>query len=115
MKNNKKNLTITSSEAHLASLCVAIVSGGIGGILAIMCSIVRIKIYTSISLEYLLNNVDTIILAGILGFCVSWIVCKYLFKSAHRWYGSKSWYHRVYDLVGVVSGTGVYWILSGSF
>jgi len=107
VKNNKQNLTLTSSEAHLASLCVAIVSGGIGGALAKIVCIAVWGFYNDYNSSFVYWY--SLFYAGMLGFSVSWMVCNHLFKSAHEWYGSKSWYHRIYDLVGVISGVGIYW------
>lgn len=105
----KNNLTLTSLEAHLASICVAIVSGGIGGVLAKIIFTIICSSYNDLSVSFVYWH--GLSYAGVLGFCVSWIVCDCLFKSAHDWYGAKSWYHRVYDLVGIVSGIGVYCVI----
>ncbi len=85
-------------EAHFASLCVAIVSGSLGGLLAIW-------------LDSKDQNLAHLIVAGILAFSISWLVCKFLFPSAHKWYGAKSLYHRVYDLVAIGSGVLVCYFL----
>lgn len=96
---NNEGVTLKPSEAHLASLCVAIVCGIVGGMLATWTMFWNSRIADlSIPLGY------GLVLTAILSFCVSWIVCKYLFKSAHNWYGAKSWYHRIYDGVAIVSG-----------
>ncbi len=102
----KKNLILKNSEAHLASLCVAIVSGGIGGLLAKWSVYWYSRIADlSLSLGFGLS------VAALLGFCTSWLVCEYLFPSAHKWYGHSSWYHRAYDSVGVISGVLIYYFV----
>ena len=103
----KKKLTLKDYEAHIASMCVAIISGGIGGTII------------SKGVQFLINlfiagnpgDIGELILAGGWGWWLSWLVCKHLFPSAHEWYGHGSWSHRIYDLVGIVSGVGIYWLV----
>jgi len=76
-------------EAHLASICVAIVFGCLGGYFA----------------KSMINDVNywLYLLTGLAGFLFPYIICKYIFVTAHEWYGEKSLSHRVYDLIGIVS------------
>ncbi|MDH5229649.1 MAG: hypothetical protein OEY38_06300, partial [Gammaproteobacteria bacterium] len=64
-------------EANLASCCVSMVSGSIAGNL---CSLAKDQ----------LPFWALVCSAGIFGFLFAWVVCKYLFKTAHHWYGSDS-------------------------
>ena len=89
----KRQLKLKDYEAHIASMCVAIISGSIGGALALPVP------------EYGYG------IAGILGYAVAWLVCKFAFPSAHKWYGHDSWSHRIYDIVGFFSGVLVYWLI----
>ncbi len=104
----KRNLILSNSEAHLASLCVAIVSGTIGGSLAKSGIYWYSHWYTA---DLTIPIYWGLIFAGILGFAISWVVCQFLFPSAHKWYNPKSWYHRAYDTVGVISGVLIYYFM----
>ena len=97
----KKQLTLKDYEAHIASMCVAIVSGGIGGGLTSL-------IYNQL---FIFGLTAPIAAPAIGGYAVAWLVCKFLFPSAHKWYGHGSWSHRIYDLVGIVSGVRIYWLV----
>jgi hypothetical protein len=88
--NSKTEITLPAFEAHLASISVAIVSGSIAGNL--------MTLFIGKLLLWVL-----ILLTAILGFTISWVVCKYLFKTAHVWYGSGTLSHRLYDSVGIIS------------
>lgn len=85
----KENLHLSIREAHIASLCVSIVCGVTGSIIP------------SVLLSYSLTNLALILSCS---FIFSWVVCKYLFQSAHHWYGEGSIYHRVYDTLSILSG-----------
>jgi hypothetical protein len=86
-----KTCNLTPVEAHLASLCVAIVSGAIPA-----------AIFLSLGLQ--LSLIKVIIIVTAISYVFPWCVCKYIFTTAHHWYGFSSWAHRVYDMVGVLSG-----------
>ena len=103
----KKQLTLKDYEAHIASMCVAIVSGGIGGGIAKFTMFMNGIFYPHISWYPACGFV----LAAFLGFMIAWLVCEHLFPSAHEWYGHGSLSHRIYDLVGIVSGVGIYWLV----
>ncbi|MES0488350.1 MAG: hypothetical protein ABUK01_00055 [Leptospirales bacterium] len=92
-----ETITLNSFEANLASVCVAIVFGSIGG-----------NIGTLLTGLLPFWGLITLILA--LGFIFPWIVCKYLFKTAHEWYGPASWQHRMYDGIGIVAAVAAYYI-----
>lgn len=77
-------------EAHLASACVAIIFGTIGGFIGIA------------SLTIVTTSISTII-ALLGGFVIPWLVCKYLFNTAHMWYGRNSFMHRIYDGIGIIA------------
>ena len=98
----KKQLTLKDYEAHIASMCVAIVSGGIGGLIVSGLTVIGL---------HLNSGFLGFLGAAIWGWWASWLVCKYLFPSAHHWYGHGSWSHRIYDLVGIAGGVLVYWLL----
>ena len=104
----KRNLILSNSEAHIASLCVAIVSGATGGSLAKLELYWYSHWYTA---DLTIPIWYGLIVAGILGFALSWVVCQFLFPSAHKWYDHSSWYHRAYDTVGVISGVLIYCLL----
>jgi len=90
-KSDKSStVNLQPKEAHLASLCVAIVFGVMGGGLTLLF---KSNLTLSITATY--------IIAFVLGFSLPWIVCRTYFVTAHRWYGSKSASHRLYDLVGI--------------
>lgn len=90
LETRSSTLTLTEFEAHFASVCVAIVFGTIGGLIAIMFSgILNIWIVAG--------------LTAFLGFIIPWFICKYPFHSAHEWYGANSIAHRIYDSIGVVA------------
>lgn len=117
MNKHKKDLKLKPLEAHMASLCVAMVSGGFGGLLA------KLAVLSYNTIHYLnielgsgtallnINLIFGLILSMVLGFGSSWVVCEYAFPSAHKWYGHSSLYHRVYDVVGIVGGVLVYWLI----
>lgn len=98
----KKQLTLKDYEAHIASMCVAIVSGGIGGGLALALDL----LFHGPAIHF----VDYLY-AAFAGYGIAWLVCTFLFPSAHKWYGHGSWSHRIYDLVGIISGVGIYWLV----
>lgn len=52
-----------------------------------------------------------LLLIGITSFAINWIVCKHAFPETHKYFGPKSKYHRLYDLIGVVSALGFNWFL----
>ncbi len=87
-------VNLQPKEAHLASLCVAIVFGVIGGGLALL---LKSNLPLSITATY--------IIASISGFSLPWIICRSYFVTAHRWYGAKSISHRIYDLIGIFAAT----------
>jgi hypothetical protein len=95
----KDKLTLKPYEAHFAALCVAIISGASGS-----CMVIVLTQYNAMQLIY------GLILVCIVGFCVSWIVCKYLFPSAHKWYGHLTFLHRIYDIVSITSAALLYYI-----
>ena len=105
-KHTKEDLTLKPYEAHLASLCVAIVSGGIGGVL------VKWIIYFYSTALHLDINLLGFIPAAVFSFSVAWLVCDYLFPSAHKWYGHDTLHHRIYDFTGTVSGVLIYWVFN---
>jgi len=95
--DKNKGIHLPSNEAHLAALCVAVVMGSIGG----NVSILLINIIPFWSLF-------AVVIA--LGFIIPWFVCKYLFKTAHAWYGSNTLSHRLYDGVGIISAVIAFYI-----
>ena len=84
-------------EAHLSSLCIAIVFGTIGGCLGLLFN----EIF----------NITSVAGAtcSIVGFIVAWVVCRYFFATAHEWYGHNSIAHRIYDIIGTISGLLVWY------
>ena len=84
-------------EAHIASICVAIVFGTIGGFIGVIFLMI-------------FSNTISLLIAVFGGFLIPWIVCKYLFKTAHLWYGQSSLYHRAYDSVGVLAAIATFYI-----
>jgi hypothetical protein len=95
-KYNTKTCNLQPREAHLASICVAIVFGVLGGKLSLW-------FYEEPTWHLYAAT------AGY-GFMFPWLVCKHLFPTAHHWYGAKSWAHRAYDLIGVAAAFGAWWL-----
>ncbi len=94
-ETRSSTLTLPEFEAHFASVCVAIVFGTIGGHIAALFS----------------GTLTIWVVAGLtafLGFIIPWLVCRYLFKTAHVWYGANSFAHRLYDSSGVVAAFVVF-------
>ncbi len=103
----KKQLTLKDYEAHIASMCVAIVSGGIGGALYLLTKKgVCLANFMSCG-----HHPIYPIGAAFISWYAAWLVCRNAFPSAHHWYGHGSWSHRIYDTVGIASGVLVYWLL----
>ena len=90
-------LNLPPFEANLASFCVAIVAGSIGGNIGTL-------------LPDIIPFWSLIIFVLALGFIIPWIVCKSLFKTAHAWYGSNTLKHRLYDGVGISSAVIAFYI-----
>ena len=91
MSNRNIKLTLENYEAHHSSICVAIVYGCLGGLLAKLIPLAHSWIF-----------------AIGFGYIITWIICKYAFPSVHEWYGYNSFYHRIYDFVGVWSALLIY-------
>lgn len=95
--NERGSINLSAFEADLASICVAIVAGSIGGNIG--------TLLTDIFPFWVL-----LIFIISLGFIIPWLVCMYLFKTAHAWYGSGSFNHRIYDGVGIISAVVAFYI-----
>ena len=93
-----KSCLLSWNEINLASMSVAIVCGSLGAVLT--HSFIPV-------LPYLLNY----LISGILGFGIAWIVCEYLFESAHSFYGPASIWHRIYDGISILSAILMLWYL----
>ena len=97
VSGNTESINLPAFEADLASVSVAIVAGSIGG-----------NIGTLLTDIFPLWGLWLTILG--LGFLIPWVVCKYLFKTAHAWYGSGSLKHRLYDGIGIISAVVAFYI-----
>ncbi|MCH7733276.1 MAG: hypothetical protein IIA61_11730 [Candidatus Marinimicrobia bacterium] len=91
------SINLPAFEVGFASICVAIVAGSIGG-----------NIGTLLTDVFPFWGLLIFILG--LGFIIPWVVCKYLFKTAHAWYGSSTLKHRLYDGVGMISAVVAFYI-----
>jgi hypothetical protein len=92
-------LVLPASEVHNGSLCVAITNGLVSGILVF----VIITMIAEQPLPKLLQSVGLqITLVVIASFCINWFICEHFFSTAHAWYGAGTFYHRMYDFVGIV-------------
>ncbi len=98
---HSETVNLKASEAHLASLCVAIVFGLLGGGLGLL---VLKFVVISTTVIYLIS--------AALGFLVPWIVCNNYFPTAHHWYGANSIAHRIYDLVGIVAAVVLVYLVT---
>lgn len=93
----KDEINLPRTEANFAALCVAIVAGSVAGNMS----------------TFLLDIIpiwSLLIIVAILGFVISWYVCRYFFKTAHIWYGNSSFNHRIYDGAGIVSAIVAFYI-----
>ena len=95
--DESRSVKLPAFEADVASICVAIVAGSIGG-----------NIGTLLTDVFPFWGLLIFILG--LGFVIPWVVCKYLFKTAHVWYGSGSLKHRLYDGIGMISAVVAFYI-----
>lgn len=102
MNVNKQSINLPAFEAHTASICVALVSGFVAGKLSI-------ALYNFSASYAQLNNGVLYCLIAFLGFAIPWVVCKYVFHTAHHWYGAKSLAHRMYDSLGVIAAFSALW------
>jgi hypothetical protein len=92
------------NETHLGSLCVAIVFGELGGLIGIKgMSLLTLDI----SLWW------TGLVCVLLGYILPWLVCRYLFVTAHNWYGHRSVAHRIYDTVVILSALVIFYFMTG--
>jgi len=98
-KTRSDSVNLLGREAHLASLCVAIVFGLVGAGLSLL-------LFKFI----VLSNTTLYLISAVLGFSVPWLVCQYYFTSAHHWYRAKSIAHRIYDLVGLLVAIGIVYL-----
>ncbi len=101
-KIRSKTCNNTPNETHLASLCVSVIFGSLGGLNGVW------TVYTfPIGINIWVQG----IICALFGFLFTWMICKYWFFTAHEWYGYKSFAHRIYDAVGIVSAMGVFWLM----
>ena len=91
---------LTPNETHLGSICVAIVSGSIGGLVALNV----LSLGTSL---FPFGPYGHIGIHVLFGFYFSLYVCKKLFETDHNWYGHNSIVHRIYYAGGIISGVSV--------
>lgn len=87
-----RGVELTRRELALASLCVAIVCGSIGGVAGAL--------------------VGAWWASPVLGFAVAWVVCERVFPNAHHYYGARSVSHRIYDTVAIASSVGAYLVVA---
>jgi hypothetical protein len=85
-------ITMKRRELHHASVCVALVYGALGGVLA--------------------GLTGWWWLAPILGFAIAWVVCERAFPSAHAYYGDWSVYHILYNLIAAGAGLGSFFAIA---